>query len=180
MREPELRARFLASPPIFFGSWALALWMGYQWTQHHEAWPLLIPVGLLLAAVMKADEQMRAYKNFKREWDAMAGVPPPRKNWPHFLGIILGLILLAVLGGVAQEGGSQAVIGVLILLAAPLLFFAVLARLWRWFRHRRRAKSAQVEPVTVCVTRPLMPVPSLRDAYHGLPDHCHMLMRFTP
>lgn len=180
MREPELRARFLASTPLFFGTWALALWMGYHWSQTPDAWPLLIPVGMLLAAVMKADEQVRVYKNWKREWDAMAGIAPPRSHWPHLVGMVLGLILLALLGGVAQQGGSQAVIGLLMLMAASLLLLAVLARLWRCFRHRRRVRAARVQPVAVCVTRPLKPVPSLRDAYRGLPDHCRTIMGARP
>ena len=46
MREPAPQTRLLASPPVFYGTWATALWLGYQWTQHPAAWPLVGGAGV--------------------------------------------------------------------------------------------------------------------------------------
>lgn len=175
-REPSLQTKLLASPPVFFGSWALALWMGYQWTQQNEAWPLLIPVGLLMAAVMKADEQVRAYKVWKREWDAMAGIAPRRTNWPHLVGMVLGLVLLAIMVDAYQHGGSQAAIGVLLLFGPPIFAIACLQPLWRWVRRGRAKRAARAQPVTVAIERPLLRVLSLNAAYASLPPYCQQLL----
>jgi hypothetical protein len=168
MREPSLRARVLASPPVFYPSWALALWLGYEWTQHGDAWPLIVGAAAWLLAVMKAEEQVRAYKAWKREWDAVAGVVSP-KRWPVILGAILGIPIFLFLAAIGQQSGTQAVIGVLMITVGALALLGLLAKLLGCVRRR---SLDRVEPVTVCVTRPLIPVPTLRDALHSLPEHC--------
>ncbi|MBO9712635.1 hypothetical protein [Sphingomonas sp.] len=177
MREPDIRTRVLGSAPVFLGSWAMAIVAFILWMQRGDAWPLLIGFGLLVAAATKADRQMQAYWRWQVEWNQMAGTPPRRKRPLMWAGsIVLGLLLFSLLGHAAQHGGGQAVVGVLMLLAAPLLLFAGLAKLWAWARRRRRGGSARDGVVAVCIRRPLIPVPTLRDAYRGLPDHCRQVL----
>jgi hypothetical protein len=38
-------------------------------------------------------------------------------------------------------------------------------------------RGAAAGPVTVCVSRPLIPVPDLTSAYGALPEHCRKLLR---
>lgn len=177
MREPPAQTKLLASAPVFFGAWGMALWTAYQWTQHPAAWPLVLITGAGVAAVMKADAQVRAYRHWKAEWDAMAGAPPRRAPWLMLLGMALGVPFTVMLFGIGQQSGSQAVLGVLLLILGPLLLLGLLQRLWRALRRRSRTRSARAKPVAVCVRRPLLPVPSLRAAYQALPPYCHDLLR---
>ena len=174
MREPSIQTKLLASPPVFFGSWALAALSVYGWSQHPDSWPMPIWFGLLVTAVMKADEQVRAYKAWRREWDAMAGLPPPRRKWPQLVGALLALPLLSLLLDAHQHGGGQEVAGVLLLLIAPIVVIAGLVRLWRWV-HRRARRRARDQYARIACKRPLLPVPPLVAAYHALPPYCQQL-----
>lgn len=178
MREPSLQARLLASPPVFYGSWGLAIWLLYQGSQDDSIWLVLIMTAIVMTPIMKADQQVKAFKSWQRQWNAMAGTPARRPmHWSTYIGMGLGVVLVALLCSAGQQGGTQAVVGVLLLLTAPLLGIALLVKLFRWLRHRQRVRDSQVRPVAVCVTRPLYPAISLRDAYHGLPDHCLRVLR---
>jgi hypothetical protein len=178
MREPSPQIRLLASPPVFYGSWGLAIWLLYHGSQDNSIWLLLIMTAVVMTPIMKADQQVKAYKAWKRDWDAMSGTPARRPmHWSTWAGMALGVPLVALLCSAGQQGGTQAVLGVILLLTAPLAVFGLLAKLFRWLRHRQRVRDSQVRPVAVCVTQPLYPAISLRDAYHGLPDHCLRVMR---
>jgi hypothetical protein len=157
----------------------------YELSQNDDAWPLLLIAGGVIAAVMKADQQVRAYKVWKREWDAMSGAPASRaRTGPRpvllILGILLALPLLSLLTYAGQHGGSQAATGIFLLFGVPVAVLAGLVQLWRRVRRGRAKRVAQVEPVTVSVTRPILPVPSLREATLGLPDHCRAIMAPQP
>lgn len=174
MKEPAAQTRLLASPPVFYGTWASTLWLGYQWTQHPDAWPLAVGAGFFLAAVMKADEQVRAWKAWKREWDAMAGTPPPPRRWPTYVGMALGVPFTALLFYAGQHGGASAIVGVILVIVGPLLGLGLMLKLIGWLLGLR---SAKVMPVTICVSRPLLPLPDMATAYEGLPPHCQQLLR---
>lgn len=176
-REPSIQTKLLASPPVFFGAWGMAIWSGYAWTQHPDAWPVAVGFGVLVAAVMKADEQVRAHAAWVREWNALAGIAPKRTNWPFLIGMVLGLVLLVLLADAYSQGGSQAALGVLLLFGAPIIALACVQSLWRWVRRGRAKRTARMQPVRVAVKRPLLPVPSLDAAYHSLPPYCQQLLR---
>lgn len=172
MREPAIRTRILASPPIFYGSWGMALWLLYEWSQHGQAWPLVIGWGLFLAGVMKADEQCREYRLWRTEWDQMAGIVRP-KRWPVILGAIIGLPITIGLVAVGQQWGVRGILGVLLITLGPIALLGLLLKFWGAYR---RLKGGRVEPVRVCVRGPVIPVPTLRDAYLGLPDYCRKVL----
>lgn len=172
MREPAIQTRILASPPVFYGSWGLAVWLLYQWSLDDGIWPLIIGFGLFLAKVMKAEEEWRSYVRWRAEWDSMSGVVHPRR-WPQRLRFALGIIYILFLTAIGQREGAQAVIGVLMITLGPVALIALLVKLWRRYRGRRRDR---MEPVRVCIRGPVLPVPTLRDAYLGLPDHCRQVL----
>lgn len=177
MREPSTQTRILASPPVFFGSWAFVLWLTYIWWQGA---PIVLGLGIAIAflmRVMQADEQVRAWKAWKREWDAMSALPPRPRRWPTLVGMALGVPFTSLLFYAGQHGGAQAIIGVILVIVGPLLVIGLALKTLGWAMRRR---PAQTVTVTVCVRRPLLPVPSIESAYRGLPDHCRAIMRTRP
>lgn len=168
MKQPSPMTYVLASPPVFYGSWGVSLFFAYGWTQDGSLWPLVAMAGAFLLAVMKADERLRAYKLWKREWDSYDDSAPRRPLGR--LGVIgfvfvLGCVIAAQLPPRPQDG---------MLLATLIVSLCV----WGFWPGRggkakppRRVK-AKPELVTVCVTRPVFSVPSMQDAYRALPEHC--------
>jgi len=77
MKEPSLKTKLLGSAPMVLLVWAIGALVGYGWLQDGSLW--LFGVGAILAigSVMRAHEQVRAWRQWKREWDAM-GEPAPR------------------------------------------------------------------------------------------------------
>ena len=39
-----------------------------------------------------------------------------------------------------------------------------------------KSRTGKASPVTVCVDRPLLPVPTLKHAYLAMPDHCRVVL----
>lgn len=175
MREPSPRTRFLASPPVFFGAWGLSLWLGYQWMLDNSVWPVLAVLALPMAAIMEAEREVKAYKLWKREWDAMSGVTVPTR-WPQRLGVVLGLCLAALLFQLGEQSGRQAVIGALVVMILLMMLAMLLVGMRRIWRTLRRRRDSFIHPVTACVRQPFLPVPTLRDAYRDLPDHCALVL----
>lgn len=169
MKPPGPAAYMLASPPIVLGAWGLLGWLIYQLTQNGDVWPLVAIAACLIPPVMKADASVQAYKRWKREWDGLDGAPP-RRIAPnrHVAGVTIAIVAILMLIGLpASVQHAAALTGTL----SGLIILSVLGlrRAATVFHHRSNAK-AQV--VTICVRQPIFPVPTLRDAYHALPDHC--------
>lgn len=184
MKAPASQTRILASAPVFFGSWGFGIWSLYQLSQHDGAWPIVVAAGLSVAAVMKADAEVKAHANWVRDWDAMAGAPPPHRSVRHtiefIVGVLIALPLISLLLYAGQHGGSQAVTGVFLVLGGPILGLAGLVQLWRWVRRGRAKRTGWVQPVTIAIKHPLLPVPSLKGAYQTLPPYCQQLLRGQP
>lgn len=179
MRPPSTQTTLLASGPVFFGSWGLAIWSGYQWTQHPDAWPVAIGFGVLIAAVMKADEQVKAYRAWLREWNALGGDVPHARGKPSLwtiLAMMVAVPLLSLLIYAGQHGGGQAVTGVLLIFGAPVLGIVALVKLWRAIRRRRAKRSARVQTAQIVIKGPIVLVPSLDAAFQALPGYCHELL----
>lgn len=179
MREPPFQSKFLASPPIFLGLWGLTFWSVWQWTRHEDAWPIAVSFGLLAIAATNAEEQVRRYRNWKREWDAISGVPPRPRKWPVYLGMLLGVPVFAALVSVGQREGALAVA---VVVASPLALMAVigLALIGIGKLMQRSTRARKVVPVRVAVRRALVRVPSLDAAYRNLPPYCQTLLKGQP
>ena len=81
--------------------------------------------------------------------------------------VLLGLYLAAHAGNPADA------LALVWLIITGIIVGAV--ALWR--RRARRAPKATAEAaVGVCISQPLMPVPTLRDAYQALPDHAKRVL----
>ena len=178
MRAPSTQTRILAFAPIQFCAWASALFFGYHYFYGAPVfWPMVITVAFLLN-VIRAHEQVQAYKAWKREWDAMSGIPPRPTRWPRLVGLALvGVALTFLFYDVGQYGSASALLGVVLLFIIPLLVIGLVLKL---IRGMMRRKAAKVMPVTVCVSRSMFNKPDIARAYRDLPAYCRAILRTVP
>jgi hypothetical protein len=177
MRAPSIQSRILAFAPIQLCAWASAAFFGYNfWHGEPVFWPLVITVAFLLN-VIRAHEQVQTYRAWKREWDAMSGVPPRVKRGPNLMGVALGVPFLFLLYYVGQRGGVSAILGVIILTTGSLLAVGLVLKLTAKLTRR---KASKVLPVTVCVSRAWLSAPDIKRAYRDLPAHCRAILRTLP
>jgi hypothetical protein len=134
-----------------------------------------IIVGALLNRVMKAQEQERDYRAWKRAWNAMD--PAARASRRAGLLMARTIIVIAVaLYGLAHLADAEIQVALAFIGAGLLLWFGVaLARRLR--RNGERRRTDETAPVRIGLRGPLLPVPSLPQAYAALPDHCQRLLR---
>jgi len=183
MKRPSSRTMLLGSPILAAPVTLLAISTLYvSWLGGSEG-TSLGPCGFaILAATARAAREAAAYRQWQAEWDAMGDGPRVRKvTLGRFLGAVAIAVLLLigygqpsllayglgyVLGWASHQPWLLAGLGVVVL--------AVVARVIRRWPHRPRA----VKPVTV-VARPILPVPSIADAYARLPDYCQRLLART-
>jgi hypothetical protein len=134
---------------------------------------------LMLAATGKASQEAGAYRQWKAEWDAMADGSAPRTQENPILGALLWCALVAGAWFLWPDATHHLVHHTLgwvgrhptIWLIPALFVLSILVRCLR--RHRNRTRRAA--PVKV-VARPLLPVPSIADAYKALPDYAKHLI----
>ncbi|MFA5989929.1 MAG: hypothetical protein WC803_10035 [Sphingomonas sp.] len=171
MKPPSPTTYVLASPPVFFGSWALSCWLLYQWSRDGGIWPLIVAMGLFLLAVMKADERVKAYKAWQREWEGLDGASY-RSSRKGAVAATVVVVAVPTIYALAQLPPQTQNVATLLLVLAVAGFF-LLRALRRGVGPRPRTRKAEI--VTVVVTAPLFPVPSMADAYRALPDHCRRM-----
>jgi hypothetical protein len=178
MRAPSTQTRILAFAPIQLCAWAFALFFGYHYFHGEPVfWPVVITVAFLLN-VIRAHEQVQTYRAWKREWDAMSGVPTRPTRWPRLLGLALvGAPLAFLFYDVGQHGGASAILGVVLLVIIPLLGIGLALKL---IRGMMRRKAAKVMPVTICVSRSMFNKPDIARAYRDLPAYCRAILRTVP
>ncbi len=174
MNPPPFRTRLLGHAIVFLPMSAVTL--GTVWTVvlNHDAWPMLIVVAWLMNISLKANQQVAAYKAWKRAWDSMAPDAPPRqRRSQRGLAIALIGLLTAYLALTQDQPGHGLALG---WMAAVAIVAVIVMTARVLFRRIRRAAPRKAATVRICVTKPLLPVPSLRDAYVALPPYCQQLL----
>lgn len=174
MKQPSGRTKFLAHPVIGMPVTAVGavfLWAAFQGSNLLVGFMAVCLIG----AAQQAREQVNAYKAWEREWNGMAaGSQPARKrSWGAWAVVGLGLVWwgLACASGYDPYKGA---VGTLGLMAVSAIAIQFLKMAWRIIPRLRRP-SAKSAVVTV-IARPVMPTPSLTDAYCALPSYCHALL----
>ncbi len=178
MKAPSLQSRILASLPIQLAAWSSTAFFGYHfWYGAPVFWALVVVVAFQLN-VIRAHEQVQTYRAWKREWDAMSGIPTRPTRWPRMVGLALvGAPFAFLFYDVGQHGGASAILGVILLFLGPLLGLGLGFKL---IRGMMRRKAAKVMPVTICVKRSWLTVPDIASAYRGLPVYCRAILRANP
>lgn len=130
---------------------------------------------LVLGSALNASARLRAYRDWKRAWDSMAGeVSRPPSAAIRRIKAALGLLIVGLVMLVLHEHRDDP--KNLISLVGMVMVLAV-AGIWMLVRFRRRLIQAKgKEPtdqvVSISVHEPLMDVPPLQVAYRQLPAHC--------
>lgn len=176
MREPPIRVRLIGNALVALPIYGLSGLALYGWSQEPGAFIMGIPAIFCAVWTFNAQKTMREYKAWHRAWEAMA---EPKARRPVMPRLVAGLVAALVIGAfVLTENGrgtevASALAGVLVLgtaLAVAVAVWALMKRLR--MRERKRAVTDPRDCVTVVVTRPIVPVPDLKDAYRALPEHC--------
>lgn len=138
---------------------------------------LAAPIAVGLARLAKAMEAVSAFRAWKREWDSMDDAPPRRHgSWKLIVATLFTVLVIAQMAMHPDHTGVQAgavFIGLGLLLALAAFMVRGVHRLWG--KRPRTKASPNAGVVTICA-RPVLPVPSLRDAYSALPDYCWQVL----
>lgn len=169
MREPPLHIRMLGHPVVAMPITGVGLITLYAWTQHSGLDLFAIAAVIALIVVGKAVEHRSSYVRWRSAWDAMTDTGPLRPRGPFMAKLALAVLIPA--GFIIHDSG------VLSKLAGPITALGIIAAiliagtltLRRWQRRRARP-SSRPDVVSLCAT-PVMPVPSLDDAYARLPAY---------
>jgi hypothetical protein len=155
-----------------------AAYLGWQCYLNVTNGNLFVAVAALVVVMRscKDFDHCQRYRLWRRQCDAMAGIPPPRRaslKW-----FLLG-ILLSAAGSVAYyrnevplwawQDGEVSLAG----LALVLLLYLMVRAIWGRLRRKR---SKPHGPVTIARVKRPARLPSLQSAYGALPAYCRELL----
>lgn len=173
-QRPSLKTRFLGSPLVVLPTFGFFLWSGYQLlTRGGDMWPIVGTATLFTAWVMRAYEQVDAYRCWQRAWNGMdGGAPRQRRLVKPLTGIVALVIAGFYLAATMDRTDTQTAVAISVLWGAGILGFFAVRRLFRW---RRGRKASKPDLVRVCVKR-VSAAPPLAKAYDALPAYCWAIM----
>ena len=172
MKKPSARTMLIGNPLMLLIVVGFGVFAIFRWTQESNLWPFAVGSLFLIGAVFKANDEVNEYTAWKRAWDAMGAAAPTRRAsvWRPLAGagiIVGGALYLAAhpeqpgytlaLGWLVFGGGLAALVGFV---------------LWLRRRPKRSPKRPADMVVAISVTKPVLPVPTMKDSYSALPEHC--------
>jgi uncharacterized membrane protein YeaQ/YmgE (transglycosylase-associated protein family) len=171
MREPTLRTRVLGHPVVVLPAFGFFLFSGYTALREPGTWPMAIAATAILAPIMQAHEQRDVYGSWKRAWDGMAGhSPSPRRR---IIGPLTGIVALVVVAlymvATLDRMETQGALALMVVAAIGSTILIVARKIWR---RRKQVRAIRMPIVGLCIRGPLLPVPTLQQAYRALPAHC--------
>lgn len=176
MNRPSSRTLFLAHPVVAVPVCLASLAGLYACCQGgSEGFWAGLAFLLMMGAVGNARSEVTKYRQWERDWAAMAGeaLPPPRFKGCLGAALIGFLALLGLGAAVAHPDAFSN----LVVTAVGLL--AVLIAVGAWLRMRRhRSRSQRNVPVQLAA-KATTPTPTLDAAYADLPEHLQQLMKRT-
>lgn len=178
MNAPSLQVQLLGNPLLLIGTTLfLAAALTASATGAWSAETILIAL-VFFAPVAAAANQLRRYRQWKREWDAMGGKATPGLTW--FGGgkrrVGLALIVYAVIDiGLFYYGSQDGNIVGFVVMTALLVVGLVAAAIGQALSKRTGRKQPSVVYAAVLLRRPGHS-PNLGDAYAALPEYCRRLL----
>ena len=144
-------------------------------------WPVALLMLYPASVVVRANTARTDYLNWRKAWESMGepAEPAPRSGHaPARRRPWLGGLMLAGIGLFLLANASDPLYRIaLAWLVAAVAIAGLAGLIWRPKAARRHRDKTVA--VTVCVGVPLMPVPSLRQAYRAVPEHCLTVLGIT-
>jgi membrane protein YdbS with pleckstrin-like domain len=181
MNRPSLFTYAIGNPLsalVLGGASVLLLWRWWHGTVANLA---AIIAAVVLWSTLQAVDRLFRYQSWKRQWDAMAGIPPRRSLIGRVARLpgVRWLLLLGIwfaMANYARQHPEDDVIALPVLVGLPaLMVLVVLYRLIRWQR-RRTARRRVLAPVALVLKRP-RGSPTREAATQALPDYCKPLVK---
>lgn len=173
-------------PLIVLAMAGSTVWSVIAWVQGGSGLLALVAV-VVLGNVVNAGARRPGSLAYRREWDSLAS-PSSRQSARRakaVMAVLLALLMLLVGSAlyypgstIGQPGDAAAMVGIMGAALVTLILTGIVAVIRAIMRAvaRRRARDAVQAPVRVCVNGPLLPVPSLADAYRALPSYCWRIL----
>ena len=189
MNAPSPLTRLTGTPRVaalLIAVYALVIW-GWSQGQVHGFLALIA-----LAAIFQtlgAMREVRTYKNWKTNWDAMGQLhptPPPKKTfwrdqrrqWKWLLNIsTVAYFVLLPLSHQQTHQPTPPIQSFLWVVSGLYVAFLVLRAIVRRFKKPRKAKAAPLVPPVEWMLRSASSSPSRMEATQKLPDYCARLLK---
>lgn len=185
MTRPSFRTWLLGHPLTVLAAGGATLWSVMVWAQGGNGMLALLAV-IGCGGIARASQHRSAYLAYRREWDSLAPTVPPRRAGRGTVVLAVLLAVLALGGGAYyfspatdQPGHVMALVGIAgagVVAAVISGIVAVMRAIIRALARRRARHAPRTAAVAVCIARPLLPVPSLTDAYRALPAYCWRIL----
>lgn len=144
-------------------------------------WLLAIVPVVTLWWVVNANSDVAEYKAWRRAWEGMGPDSAPRRVARSAFKWVAWLLIVGSVAWYLYANRDLPEYRLALLWMGAVAAIAMLAALVQLARRARggvrKAKpGASVEPVSICVDRPIIKVPDLRRAYAALPAHCRQVL----
>jgi hypothetical protein len=166
--------------PILLGTMGAC----YGCYQNSSLWPIALVMLFLLNGVVGASGARAKYLNWQREWNAMNGAPPTseqsgRRTLPKWVGWIALILTVLYLLANGSDPTCRLALGWITVCTVGCGIAAWAMRGRAKHATGKVAPAAKSQPVTICVTAPLLPVPTLKNAYSAMPPYCRKVLGQT-
>jgi len=177
MNRPNFFTYLIGNGLSFVGLSIGLLVFGFQFLTTGQGGMLALIFLIAGSAAYKANERIRAYNDWQREWNAMDGKAPRQFALPGWgkLRVVLGVIVWIVFGFMAL--GATGTPG----LEIPLAMFwagtalGIAVAIFRLIKRGKSAPRRGADFVSHCLARPGQSA-SLNQAYQSLPDYCRRII----
>lgn len=184
MNRPGLLNFIIGHPIIVLALWLITAYFGYAWYIGNTPVVPMIVAGLVAISAANANSRVQAYRDWKREWDAMEGRPPTQPLGMRLfrsrgLGIALAVAIWCVFAYGAltapHQPGSVFAVGAFWIVTALMVGNVI----YRLFRRSPKpiagSSDARDVPVTQCL-KASSGSADLERAFAALPEYCLPLL----
>lgn len=158
---------------------------GLAWMAGLMPLPLVFFAFGLAVVCARAHASVKAYKEWHAQWNeleepAPQAAPEPKASAPRGNRVLVILMLTSWVVLVFTVKTPQQKTG-LAYFTIGIILYGLVALVMRIARGRNVAPTpsssatARDDRVAICIDRPVVPVPHLREAYLQLPGYCHDL-----
>ena len=187
MNRPRLFTYLIGNPLSCVAILGGCGYLAYHWWMNQDTVSGFVPLLALFigSTAIKANGEIKAYANWKREWDAMAGIgPQPSLVHNRFVrpvftfAIWLGFAYWLTTNASAKDEELFQDLAFIFLVLNLVIVLAIIFRVGRWIFRRSRVARVTTERdyvVTGCLPVPKRS-PRVIDILPSLPPYCQRLL----